>query len=92
MISEFHSHAFMLTSFCDFKWKEDENKFEREYKERIIAQLFLGIKKFRKKIKAFKCISNILEQQACLWEKKKVKSNKKQSTVHCIHTWHYLQI
>jgi hypothetical protein len=30
MISEFYSHAFMLTSFCDFKWKEDENKFEKE--------------------------------------------------------------
>lgn len=44
MISEFHSHAFMLTSFCDFKWKEDENKFEREYKEYIIAQLSLALK------------------------------------------------
>lgn len=44
MISEFHSHAFMLTSFCDFKRKEDENKFEREYKEQIIAQLSLALK------------------------------------------------
>jgi hypothetical protein len=102
MISEFHSHAFMLTSFCDFKWKEDENKFEREHKEWIIAQLSLVYIKVienleEKKIKAIKCKiwkqskafslkKKILEQQKCLWEKRLNRIKTVDSSLHTYMT------
>lgn len=62
MISEFYSHAFMLTSFSDFKWKEDENKFERGYKEWILAQFSLALKILREHSKAIFLVFNIQKQ------------------------------